>query len=95
MNYQCGDPTLDAVDTLLGEDLVDTPVLDHPELTTLKLVDMKVTHQALSHAAAQPQISLARGLRHKVTQRGILAARKAAPRQLTITSKLDEYSYSL
>ena len=49
MNYQCGDPTLDAVDTLLGEDLlvVDTLVLDHLEVTTLKLVDMKVTHQAL------------------------------------------------
>jgi hypothetical protein len=47
MNYQCGDPTLDAVDTLLGEDSVDTLVLDHLEVTTLKLVDMKVTHQAL------------------------------------------------
>ena len=32
---------------VLGEDLVDTLVLDHLELTTLKLVDMKVTHQAL------------------------------------------------
>ena len=56
MNYQCGDPTLDAVDTLLGEDSVDTLVLDHLEVTTLKLVDMKVTHQVLSQLAMLPNL---------------------------------------
>jgi hypothetical protein len=56
MNYQYSDPTLDAVDTLLGEDLVDTLVLDHLELTTLKLVDMKVTHQTLSQLAMLPTL---------------------------------------
>jgi hypothetical protein len=74
------------LDSLRGEDLV---VLDHLELTTLKLVDMVVTDQALSRLAMLRHLKALQLVGcDQVTQQGILVAvRKAAPRQLTITAK--------
>jgi hypothetical protein len=92
MIYQCGEPVDEGtVDTLRGEDLVAgrKPVLSGLKLTTLELVDMAVSDQALSQLAMLPTLkSLHLVGCDQVTRAGILAAQQAAPPQLKITFKI-------